>query len=84
MRRKFIPGSEWVYCKIYAGEHQIDTLLGTVVYDLVGGLKSEGRIDKWFFIRYRDESGFHLRLRLHAVRVGMKVQPERKFRWNWM
>ena len=60
----FIPGSEWVYFKLYTGTKTADSLLKNEVYGYVNGLIQDCVIDKWFFIRYIDPD-FHIRLRLH-------------------
>jgi thiopeptide-type bacteriocin biosynthesis protein len=63
-RRLFIPGSEWLYYKIYCGTQSADEILAQPVNSLTEQLLKQGLIDKWFFIRYTDPS-FHIRLRLH-------------------
>lgn len=65
MIRIFMPGSEWLFCKIYTGENEVEFILKDCVYKLVNDLRGKGIIDKWFFIRYKDSMGFHLRLRFH-------------------
>lgn len=67
--RRFIPGSEWLFLKIYTGEKTGDDLLATSVFSLVSLLHKEKFIDRWFFIRYEDNIGFHLRLRFHLTDV---------------
>ena len=62
--RTFIPGSEWVYFKLYTGTKTADSLLKNEVYGYVNEMLSQNVIDKWFFIRYSDPD-FHIRLRLH-------------------
>lgn len=62
--RKFIPGSEWLYFKLYTGVKTADRLLAAYISKFVDDLKREGVVDKFFFIRYSDP-GFHIRLRLH-------------------
>ncbi|AQG80552.1 hypothetical protein AWR27_15200 [Spirosoma montaniterrae] len=64
--RQFIPGSEWLYIKLYCGLKMADTLLTEVVGPLAGQLLTEGLIDRWFFIRYSDPDS-HLRVRFHAT-----------------
>jgi thiopeptide-type bacteriocin biosynthesis protein len=64
--RRFVPGSEWVYVKLYCGIHEADRLIKTVVHDTVSNFRSSGLIDKWFFLRYSDPD-FHLRIRLHVA-----------------
>lgn len=62
--RIFIPGSEWLYFKIYTGTKTGDDILKNEVYDFVHDLRRKNIIDQWFFVRYNDPD-FHLRLRLH-------------------
>ena len=61
--RTFIPGSEWVYFKIYTGTKTADAILKNELYGYVKALINNSIIDKWFFIRYNDPD-FHIRLRL--------------------
>ncbi len=63
-KRTFIPGSEWVYFKIYTGTKTADTILKNELYEYVSEMMKNDIIDKWFFIRYSDPD-FHIRLRLH-------------------
>jgi len=60
--RNFVPGSAWLYCKIYTGITTADIILGEVIQPLVNDLKTGRHIQKWFFIRYGDPKN-HLRLR---------------------
>jgi thiopeptide-type bacteriocin biosynthesis protein len=62
VQRTFIPGSKWVYIKIYSGIKTADQLLASDIYDLVQTIKNQQWIDKWFFIRYADPHT-HLRIR---------------------
>ncbi|WP_232509149.1 thiopeptide-type bacteriocin biosynthesis protein [Chryseobacterium sp. StRB126] len=62
MKRKFIPGSEWLYVKIYTGVKTADIILEEAVIPLLQQLHEENLIKKWFFIRYNDPR-VHLRLR---------------------
>lgn len=64
MRRIFIPGSPWLFFKIYTGQKTADALLVQRVLPLAERLAADKRIDKWFFIRYTDPD-FHVRLRFH-------------------
>ncbi|MBO0679149.1 lantibiotic dehydratase [Mycolicibacterium sp. S2-37] len=65
VRRSFVPGSEWLYAKIYTGTASADRILTAAVAPVVRVLKSGGVIDSWFFLRYHDP-GHHLRIRLHG------------------
>ncbi len=84
IRRKFIPGSRWLYFKIYTG---IKTAAEVATRTLLPQLREwyEAKlIDDWFFIRYTDPD-FHLRLRLLVARpehyaaifarIGSSVEP---------
>jgi thiopeptide-type bacteriocin biosynthesis protein len=64
-QRRFLPGSEWTYVKIYAGAGVIDGLLLNDVGELIHELREQSLIDGWFFIRYADPET-HLRLRVHS------------------
>ena len=76
IRRTFAPGSEWLYAKIYAGTGSVDDLLREVIAPLVRQLRSDGSIDRWFFIRYGDPE-WHLRVRFHGdpLRLTHEVLP---------
>jgi thiopeptide-type bacteriocin biosynthesis protein len=65
VRRRFPPGSEWLYAKLYTGTGTADQLLNHVVGPLVRSSLASGAADGWFFIRYADPD-WHLRLRLHG------------------
>ncbi|OOQ56613.1 lantibiotic dehydratase [Mucilaginibacter pedocola] len=63
-RRKFLPGSSWLYLKIYAPRTGVNRLLlrlRPLLYKAYGGHK----VRKWFFIRYEDHAP-HIRLRLQV------------------
>lgn len=65
-RGVFLPGSEWLYYKVYCGLKSADRILAEAILPLVNQLKADGLIDKFFFIRYNDP-GFHLRIRFHVT-----------------
>lgn len=65
VRRRFPPGSEWLYAKLYTGTGTADQVLNHVVGPLVRSSLASGAADAWFFIRYADPD-WHLRLRLHG------------------
>ena len=62
--KSFIPGSEWVYFKLYTGTKSADSILKNELYIFVTEMLQNDIIDKWFFIRYSDPDS-HIRLRLH-------------------
>ncbi len=59
------PG--WNYFKIYGGNKFVDQLLVEQLAPMLNELQSDGRIEKWFFIRYSDPD-WHLRLRVNTRR----------------
>jgi thiopeptide-type bacteriocin biosynthesis protein len=65
VHRRFPPGSEWLYAKLYTGTGTADQLLNHLVGPLVRSSMASGAADAWFFIRYADPD-WHLRLRLHG------------------
>lgn len=63
VQRKFIPGSEWVYIKVYTGSNTADKILVNELSKYISVLNKNKYIEKWFFIRYADPD-FHLRIRI--------------------
>ena len=62
MKRKFVPGTEWLYLKMYTGVKTADLILEEAVQPLVKDLQESNCISQWFFIRYNDPKP-HLRIR---------------------
>ncbi len=77
VRRRFPPGSEWLYAKLYTGTGTADQVLDDLVGPLVRYSLASGAADAWFFIRYADPH-WHLRLRLHGDpgRLYAEVLPD--------
>lgn len=65
--RRFPPGSEWFFAKLYTGVATADRLLVDLVSPLVRDARSMGCRGPWFFVRYGDPS-WHLRVRLRGRR----------------
>ncbi len=63
--RRYSPGSEWMYLKLYCGESSSDRLLLTYVEPMVRRATGTGLVSEWFFIRYSDGNP-HVRVRLRA------------------
>lgn len=61
----YIPGSDWLYFKIYCGQSQVDELLTHHLVPLMRQFLQAGQITHWFFLRYTDPE-HHVRLRAHA------------------
>ncbi|WP_029276671.1 thiopeptide-type bacteriocin biosynthesis protein [Pedobacter borealis] len=62
-QRRFPPGSEWIYFKVYASYHIQNEILGNQIYLFVKHLYEKDLITKFIFVRYNDNDGPHLRLR---------------------
>jgi len=63
--RGFLPGSEWLYARVYSGEAAADGVLLEHLVPLARQAVKRGEADRWFFVRYVDPAP-HLRLRLHG------------------
>jgi thiopeptide-type bacteriocin biosynthesis protein len=61
--RKFIPGSDWLYIKLYCTPVSANILPEKLISPVMQ--KYRVHIRSWFFIRYSDP-GFHLRLRVRV------------------
>ena len=68
VQRTYLPGSAWLYFKIYTGVVTADKIIAGEIYKFIGQLKIKGLISKWFFIRYA-EPDFHLRVRVRVKDV---------------
>lgn len=76
IQRTFMPGSEWLYAKLYTGVGHSDRILTDTVAPLVGQLGQQGAYDGWFFIRYSDpEPHIRLRFRGERQRLAAEVLP---------
>jgi len=62
MIRKYTPGSEWIYFKIYVARSFADIIL-LEISKIINKAKKTHEIEKFFFIRYSDPN-YHLRLRI--------------------
>lgn len=66
VRRVYMPGSQWVYFKLYTGKIMSDELLLKHILPVIRSLIKYTHIDKWYYVRYSDPD-YHLRLRVLAV-----------------
>ena len=69
--RKFPPGSEWLYLKLYCGPQTANELLTGSIGKLLNELSEQGQIQQWFFVRYYDPE-FHLRLRVRCTNAAQR------------
>lgn len=70
IQRSFIPGSEWIYIKVYTGSNTADKILVNELTKIISVLERKKYMEKWFFIRYSDPD-FHLRIRILVKDVGL-------------
>lgn len=62
------PDRDWLYYRVYTpSTAALDALLEMVVRPQLARLGSEGGVDRWFFLRFIDRAGPHLRLRLRGT-----------------
>lgn len=61
VRKRFLPADEWLYFEIYCQPSGSDQLLQYLERSYLKA--HDKRLNKWFFIRYRDPA-YHIRLRL--------------------
>lgn len=64
--RSFLPGSEWLYVKLYCGAKSADKMLSEAVAPALGEFDEKGWVGQFFFVRYADPA-FHLRLRFRLT-----------------
>ncbi|NML68329.1 lantibiotic dehydratase [Chryseobacterium sp. RP-3-3] len=62
VKRKFSPGTEWLYLKIYTGIKTADGILEEAIQSLVEDFQKNNYISQWFFLRYTDPKP-HIRIR---------------------
>lgn len=63
--RSYLPGSEWMFMKLYGNASRQEEFLATKMIDLLSAVSQQGLVDKAYFMRYADPDQ-HIRLRLHG------------------
>jgi thiopeptide-type bacteriocin biosynthesis protein len=66
-KRRFVPGEEWLYIKVYTGPTMQENLLIREFHELIDVFYKDNLIAAFFFVRYSDELGAHLRLRFKLI-----------------
>jgi thiopeptide-type bacteriocin biosynthesis protein len=66
IQKIYLPGSEWLYFRIYTGHHTADHIITQLLAPLAGHLIEQGQAESWFFIRYADPD-HHLRFRIRLT-----------------
>jgi thiopeptide-type bacteriocin biosynthesis protein len=65
LERLRLPGSDWLFAKLYSGRTRHDDLLAGPVREFANGALQNGLAERWFFIRYADPEP-HIRLRFQG------------------
>lgn len=63
IEKMYLPGSEWLYLKIYTGTRSAEKILAEIIKPFTEEILAKGVVKEYFFIRYTDPD-FHIRLRL--------------------
>ncbi len=67
-KKYFTPIGQWINYQIYSSENHIETILGSEgFHSVIENFIQQKCIQKWFFVRYIDEDGFHLQLRFNLI-----------------
>ena len=63
------PVATWssLYCYLYWRPADTDTFISATLAPLLEALRDAGRIEQWFFIRYSEQDGPHLRIRTRGA-----------------
>ena len=75
MRRRFPPGSEWLFAELYTGFALTDELLLTAIGPVAQAALASGACDGWFFIRYADPHSHVRRWHGEPARLRDEVLP---------
>ncbi len=70
--RKFYPGTEWLYFKLYSHYARTNEIIGNLIYKTIKQAFKAKLITQWFYTRYNDPE-HHIRFRL-KVRSGKYQQ----------
>lgn len=81
-----MPGSKWLYVKIYTGMKTADDILTNAILPVSRQLIKNGKIEKWFFIRYADPD-YHLRIRFLVSEISniaeiLEILNKKLSAWN--
>ena len=78
-QRRFSITSEWLYFKVYVGAKTAEKVLAKVVLPFVDDGITSQLFSRFFFIKYRDENGSHLRIRFYNRDTTKQLEVQRKF-----
>ena len=76
MTSRVTPGNDWLYLKMYLG--QAVERLDALIVEVIPKVLKRDVVERWFFLRYYDQQGVHLRLRVrlapHQSQAAMHIQ----------
>ncbi|ARF53878.1 hypothetical protein B1H19_06510 [Streptomyces gilvosporeus] len=67
-----LPGGDWLFATLHCSAERHDEILADHLPHLVAALPEP--VDRWFFLRYHDVEGPHLRLRFHGPAAALSTQ----------
>ncbi len=76
VQRKFGPGSQWLYFKLYCGAKSAETILRDVLKPFLENM--DGQYQSCFFLRYKDEFS-HLRIRFYNQDLSLQGPLQQAF-----
>ncbi|WP_198535114.1 lantibiotic dehydratase [Streptomyces natalensis] len=67
-----LPGGDWLFATLHCSAERHDEILAGHLPHLIAALPEP--VDRWFFLRYQDVEGPHLRLRFHGPAAALTTQ----------
>jgi len=77
VKRKFAPGSEWLYIKVYCGTKSAERIFTEALLPFIEQGKLSGLFEKFFFIRYKDDFQ-HFRIRFYNQNIASNIELQQK------
>jgi thiopeptide-type bacteriocin biosynthesis protein len=60
---------DWLYFKIYPPQfNQLDQMIEHIVHPAICRARESSGLERWYFLRYADKRGWHIRLRLRGAK----------------
>jgi thiopeptide-type bacteriocin biosynthesis protein len=79
VQRSFTPYSQWLYFKVYCGAKSVEKILANTVLPFIEEGLRKVLFEKFFFIRYSDEGGGHIRIRFFNQDIEKQLPLYREF-----
>ncbi len=73
LKRSFLPNSEWLYYKIYLGSLSGEKFLNQSIFPFIEKGRLDNLFNKFFFVRYLDRGGVHLRIRFYNKDINKHI-----------